>query len=108
MPQKTQPTEPTSTSNTVANKLKPEQTPAAAELIVRSLAMNAITAVGFSKIFGETRSHRMRHGVGGGNSQGKGRRSRRFPVQTNVDGYRADQIIYDFNGQVRVMLGDDN
>ncbi len=55
MPKKTRPTEATSKSNTIVNKLKSGQTPAAgmAEMMVGGLAMNAVTAVGFSRQFGE-------------------------------------------------------
>lgn len=55
MSKKTRPTEVTSKSNTIVNKLKSGQTPAAglAEMMVGGLAMNAVTAVGFSKMFGE-------------------------------------------------------
>ncbi len=55
MPKKTRPTEATSRSNTIVNKLKSGQIPAAglAEMMVGGLAMNAVTIVGFSKMFGE-------------------------------------------------------
>ena len=55
MSKKARPTEPTSRSNTIVNALKSGQTPAAAmaELMVGGLATNAVTAVGFSKTFGE-------------------------------------------------------
>jgi len=55
MSKKTRPTEATSKSNTIVNKLKSGQTPAAgmAEMMVGGLAVNAVTAVGFSKTFGE-------------------------------------------------------
>jgi hypothetical protein len=46
---------PSRDSRTLVNPLKPQQTPiqAAAEMMVGGLATNAVTAVGFSKIFGE-------------------------------------------------------
>ncbi len=44
-----------SRSNTLVNKLKPEETPeeAIADMVVEGLASNAMTAVGFSKSFGD-------------------------------------------------------
>lgn len=55
MPKETRPPESTSKSNRMVNKLKPGQTPAAglAEMMVGGLATNAVTAAGFSKMFGE-------------------------------------------------------
>ena len=55
MAKHTRPTERANRSNTLVNRLKPGQTPAAgmAEMIVGGLAANAITAVGFSRQLGE-------------------------------------------------------
>ncbi len=55
MAKNTRPTERANRSNTLVNRLKPGQTPAAgsAEMLVGGLAANAITAVGFSRQLGE-------------------------------------------------------
>ena len=55
MAKNTRPTERANRSNTLDNRLKPGQTPAAgmAEMLVGGLAANAVTAVGFSRQLGE-------------------------------------------------------
>ena len=56
MPKSTKkPPEPAGKSSSLVNRLKPKQTPdeASAEMMVEGLGMNAITAVAYSKTFGE-------------------------------------------------------
>src|SRR5215216_4635758 len=55
MPVKKQSRKPTGGSNTLVNKVKPNQTPeaAAAELMIAGLGMNAVTAASYSKALGD-------------------------------------------------------